>query len=92
MINLSDDGDIKLNHRRHQEDQIIARNMTGKSFHLRVRDNGHDYEVYLDGEKVGTGHYDRPEGHTVFRWGMYVGGKTLVRHDAMIFVTGAKFK
>lgn len=92
MINLSDDGDIKLNHRRHQEDQIIAKNMTGKSFHLRVRDNGHDYEVYFNGEKVGAGYYDRPEGHTTFRWGMYVGGKTLVRHDAMIFVTGAKFK
>lgn len=92
MINLQDNGDIKLNHRRHKEDVIIAKNMTGKSFHLRVRDNGHDYEVYLNGELVGTGHYDRPEGHTTFRWGMYVGGKTLVRHDAMIFVTGATMK
>jgi hypothetical protein len=92
MINLLDDGSIKLNHRRHQEDKIIAENMTGKSFHLKIRDNGHEYEVYLNGKKVGTGHYDRPEGHSAFRWGMYVGGKTLVKHDAMIFVTGAKFK
>ena len=92
MINLHDNGDIKLNHRRHKEDQIIARNMTGKQFTLKVRDNGRDYEVYLDGEKVGDGHYDRPEGHTRFRWGMYVGGKTLVRHDAMIFVTGVTMK
>lgn len=89
MINLSDDGDIKLNHRRHQEDKIIARNMTGKSFDLRVRDNGHEYEVYLNGKKVGSGHYDRPEGHTCFRWGMY--DKTL-KHDALIFVTGARFR
>ena len=92
MINLNDNGDIKLNHRRHQEDQIIATNMTGKPFTLKVRDNGHDYEVYLDGKKVGAGYYDRPEGMTSFRWGMYVGGKTLVMHDAMIFVTGAEFE
>jgi hypothetical protein len=91
MINLSDSGDIKLNHRRHQEDKVIAKNMTGKSFDLKVRDNGHDYEVYLNGEKVGAGYYDRPEGQTTFRWGMYLGDKP-VRHDAMIFVTGAAFK
>lgn len=89
MINLSDDGTVTLNHRRHQEDQVIARDMTGKSFDLRVRDNGHDYEVYFNGEKVGEGYYGRPEGHTCFRWGMY--DKTL-RHDAMIFVSGAKFR
>lgn len=92
MINLLGNGDIKLNHRRHQQDQIIARNMTGQSFHLKVRDNGHEYEVFLDGRKVGAGHYDRPEGHNNFRWGMYVGGKKLVDHDAMIFVTGATYK
>jgi hypothetical protein len=91
MINLSDNGDIKVNHRRHQEDKIIAKNMTGKSFDLKIRDNGHEYEVYLNGTKVGAGHYDRPEGHTTFRWGMYL-GNNLVRQDAMIFVTGAKFK
>lgn len=88
MINLSDDGDITLNHRRHQKDQVLARNMRGKSFHLKVRDNGHDYEVYFNGRKVGAGHYDRPKGETCFRWGMYDG---TMRHDAMIFVTGAKF-
>lgn len=88
MINLSDGGDITLNHRRHQEDVVIATNMTGKSFDLKVRDNGYDYEVYLNGGKVGAGYYDRPDGHSAFRWGMY--DKTLI-HDAMIFVTGAKF-
>lgn len=92
MINLNDNGDIKLNHRRQQEDKIIAGNMTGKPFTLKVRDNGHDYEVYLNGEKVGAGSFARPEGHTNFRWGMYVGGKTLVKHDAMIFVTGVRFQ
>ena len=89
MINLAEDGNIIMNHRRHQEDSIIATNMTGKSFDLKVRDNGHDYEVFLNGEKKGTGYYDRPEGVTAFRWGMY--DKT-PKHDAMIFVTGARFR
>ena len=89
MINLSDEGNITLNHRRHQKDVVIARNMTGKSFDLKVRDNGREYEVFYNGEKVGQGHYDRPKGETGFRWGMYDG---TIRHDAMIFVTGARFK
>jgi hypothetical protein len=91
MINCSDTGEIKLNHRRHQDDVVIARDMTGKSFQLKVRDNGRDYEVFFNGQKVGTGYYDRPEGKNAFRWGMYLGAHE-VRHDAMIFVTGAKFK
>lgn len=89
MINLSDAGDITLNHRRHQKDVVLARAMTGKSFDLRVRDNGRDYEVFFNGKQVGEGHYDRPSGETGFRWGMYDG---TVRHDAMIFVTGASFE
>lgn len=87
QINMSDNGDVVLNYRR-APDVVIARNMTGKPFQIRVRDNGHDYEVYLDGKQVGTGSWARPEGETGFRWGMYVGAKQ-VKHDAMIFVSGA---
>jgi hypothetical protein len=86
MLNMTDDGDVVLNHRRHQSDVTIASAMTGKSFRIRVRDNGHDYEVYLNERLVGAGYYDRPEGTTAFRWGMYDG---TMRHDAMLFVTGA---
>lgn len=81
-------GTVKLNHRRGNADVVIAKDMIGKPFHIRVRDNGHDYEVYLDGKKVGAGVYERPEGATNFRWGMYV-GKNEVTEDAMIFVSGA---
>lgn len=88
MLNLTADGDIILNHRRHQPDVTIATNMTGKSFDVRIRDNGHDYEVYLDDEFVGSGYYERPEGKTSFRWGLYVGA-TDIGDDIMIFVTGA---
>ena len=62
--------------------------MVGKLFHVRIRDNGHEYEVYLNGAKMGSGSWARPEGHTAFRWGMYIGASNQ-RHDAMIFVTGA---
>ena len=87
QLNMRENGDIVLNHRR-APDKIIARNMTGKPFHIRIRDNGHDYELYLNGRLQGWGSYARPEGHTSFRWGMYLGNAE-VRHEAMIFVTGA---
>ena len=53
-----------------------------------MRDNGHDYEVYLDGKMRGQGSYARPTGVTNFRWGMYIGGNDM-KNDAMILVTGA---
>ena len=87
QINMNPNGDVILNHRR-AKDKVIARGMVGKPFHIRVRDDGQDYEVYLEGQKVGEGSYARPEGRTAFRWGMYV-GKSVVNQDAMIFVSGA---
>lgn len=89
MITQSDRGDIALIHRLPKKTVPLAANQTGKSFNLRVRDNGHDYEVFFNGELAGRGSYDRPRGRTAFRWGMY--DKTL-RHDALLFVTGARFR
>jgi len=86
-LNMTNEGHLLLNHRRGQ-DKIIARNMVGKPFHIRVRDNGLKYEVYLNGEFQGSGEWARPEGDTNFRWGMYM-GKSIPDRDAMIFVTGA---
>jgi hypothetical protein len=91
MINLDDKGNVTLNHRRHQKDVVIAKNMTGKSFDLKIRDNGHDYEVYFNGKKVGAGYYARPAGNTSFRWGMYR-GSSATNKDGLIFVTGVRFK
>ncbi|MCU0749103.1 MAG: hypothetical protein MUF13_06095 [Akkermansiaceae bacterium] len=87
QINMNAKGDVTLNHRR-GKDKVIASNMLGKPFRIRVRDNGEDYEVFLDGVKMGEGSYQRPKGNTSFRWGMYL-GKSEVFHDAMIFVSGA---
>jgi hypothetical protein len=86
QLNMNDKGDVSFCPRR-KPAVVIAKNMTGKPFHIRVRDNGHDFEVYLDGKQVGTGFWDRPEGETGFRWGMYLGAQP-VRHEAMLFVTG----
>lgn len=85
-ITIKEDGDVMLDHRR-GEDAVIAHRMLGKSFLLRVRDNGLDYEVYLNGKKAGEGRYKRPEGKTAFRWGMYV-GEHEVRREAMILFSG----
>lgn len=87
-INMNDEGDIQLNHRI-GEDRMLARKMVGRPFHLRVRDNGLDYEVYVNGHKMGEGRYERPRGINAFRWGMYLGANEL-RHEAMILVTGAE--
>jgi hypothetical protein len=86
-LNMNDNGDVTLN-RRKGKDEVIARDMVGKPFHIKVRDNGNDFEVYLNGELKGRGEYARPKGLTGFRWGMYLGAHD-VKHDAMIFVTGA---
>lgn len=87
QLNMNAAGDIILNHRR-GADKVLATNMVEKPFFVRVRDNGQDYEVFLDGKEVGEGTYVRPEGRTAFRWGMYVGHNE-VNHDAMVFVSGA---
>lgn len=88
QLGMNDHGDILLNHRR-GKDETLLKNMTGKSFFFRVRDNGLNYEVYLNGNLAGKGSYERPKGHTNFRWGLYRGGKEM-KHDAMIFVSGAR--
>ncbi len=76
---------ISIN-RRGQDRNLVE---TGRQFDLRVRDNGHDYEVYVDGNLKVSGSYDRQGLHSTFRWGMYVGGRTRPAHDAMLLVTGA---
>lgn len=86
QINMNSSGDVILNHRR-GKDVVIAKAMTGKPFHIRVRDNGHDYEVFYEGKLVGKDSWARTEGETSFRWGMYLGANE-VKNDVMIFVSG----
>lgn len=90
-LDMNDNGDLVFIP-RHVKDgkRIIASNMTGKPFFIRARDNGQDYELYLNNEKIASGSFPRPNGTNSFRWGMYKGEST-VNQDQMIFVTGATF-
>jgi hypothetical protein len=85
MITAQGTNSISINRRR-QDRRIVE---SGRQFDLRIRDNGHDYEVYVNGNLEVTGSYDRQGLHSTFRWGMYIGGKTRPDHDAMLLVTGA---
>lgn len=89
MLNLDDQGNIWFN-RRQGEDFIMAEDMVGKSFDVLVRDNGLDYEVYMDGELRGEGQWQRTE-EIGFRWGLYVGASD-VKGDVMVFVTGVDMR
>jgi autotransporter-associated beta strand protein len=88
-INMNGNGDVTLNHRR-GTDRVLATNMVGRPFDITVYDNGTNYMVYMNDQYAGYGAFDRPNGSSVFRWGMYVGGLSVPANDAMLFVTGAK--
>lgn len=86
-LGMDGEGSVSVNHRRGPR-AVIARNMTGRPFDILVRDNGHDFEVHLNGEKVTQGSYNRPAGTTTFRWGLYRGEHPM-NHEALILVSGA---
>lgn len=52
QINMNMAGDVILNHRR-GPDKVIAKNMVGKPFRIKVRDNGEEYVVFLNGAEIG---------------------------------------
>lgn len=84
---MNNDGDIIYQPRRATA-QTVLKNMEGKSFHVRIRDDGHTSECYINEEFVGRHDWARPSGRNAFRWGMYVGGKRLSK-DSLLLVTGA---
>lgn len=91
IFRMEGNGDINVVVRTTNETKNVAKNMTGKSFVIKARDNGHDFEVFYNGDKVASGSFDRPEGTNCFRWGIYRGGRE-VKSEAILFVTGATFK
>jgi hypothetical protein len=105
-IRTNDDGTIYFHRRRKiegLEDRIIlAEHTPGKSIAIKVRANGESYEVFKknpvgggDWELVTKGTYAKAlENKISFRWGMYCGSKKgqSVTKDAMLFVTGARYR
>ncbi|CAH0528808.1 hypothetical protein [Vibrio hippocampi] len=68
----------------------ISDNAIGRPFDLKVRDDGLDYEMYIDGDLVGSGQFERTE-EIGFRWGIYV-GETEVLDDILVLVTGVSME
>ncbi|BCE01179.1 discoidin domain-containing protein [Marinicellulosiphila megalodicopiae] len=85
MLRLDGDGHLWFKPRV-GDTFIVARNMEGKGIDLRVRDNGLDYEMYVDGILKGTGQWERTD-EIGYRWGLYIGASEVV-DDVMIFVSG----
>ncbi|MDO6693303.1 BNR-4 repeat-containing protein [Aliiglaciecola sp. 3_MG-2023] len=86
MLRVHGDGSLWFYPRGASPVQIAA-NVINQPFDMKVRDNGLDYEMWVNGESVGTGQWQRTE-EIGFRWGIYV-GETQVLDDIMVLVTGA---
>lgn len=71
------------------ENKVIKTNAIGNAFNIRVRDNGKDWECFLNNVSVASGSYNRPTGHNQYRWGMYATHKQT--RNSMIFVSGVHF-
>ncbi|MBK0383807.1 hypothetical protein I5M32_12630 [Pedobacter sp. SD-b] len=91
QLTTSSTGNVALDDRTlpASETIIVLRNMVGKSFDCKVRDNGKDWECYINDALVATGSFNRPTGNNKFRWGMYASHTQVV--NSMIFVSGARF-
>ncbi len=84
MITVGSQTSIKLQYR----DKTTKTVNSGRRFDLRIRDNGHNFEVYVNGKLEMSGNYDRKGLESNFRWGMYVGAQRKATESIMM-VTGA---
>lgn len=92
MLHMENDGRIRYNPRQGGSGwKTMIQDATGKSFHIRVRDYGNKYEVYLNNALFETRTYNRGNVGGHFRWGLYHSGDA-VAADFMMFVTGAQLK
>lgn len=91
QLTTSPTGNVALDDRNlpASETKIVLKDMVGKSFDCKVRDNGKDWECYINGALVATGAFNRPTGNNKFRWGMYASHTQTV--NSMIFVSGVHF-
>ncbi|WP_254097253.1 Ig-like domain-containing protein [Aquimarina sp. Aq107] len=93
MLGLRENGNMYWNKR--SEDgtptRTFAENMEGKSIDVMVRDDGHDYEVWINGELFETNETMRRVSNSHFRWGMY-NHHGPMEDDAMIFVSHVQIR
>ena len=95
MLNMENDGRVRLNPRDQSGFKTILQNGKDKSVHIRVRDYATKYEVFVDGKYFyGRNYASESERVAHFRWGIYAsrnkGDFGGVPQDGMMFVTGAQ--
>jgi hypothetical protein len=92
---MTPDGDIHYTHRRNHDGGnrrfTLAEDMIGKSFEILVRDNGHDFELYFNGELIAKNFHERPGRDFAWRWGPYRGARPM-EHDALVFVNNVQMR
>ena len=102
-LGMDNDGKISFGRRWPKEGEekhiVLAENMVGKPLSIRVRNDGHHYEIYKkrplideDWELVTAGSFKQAKDDKIqFRWGWYLGRNPKgrrVANDAMYFVSG----
>jgi hypothetical protein len=91
QLNIDDNGRLVINERREADKVVYNVDMTGRGFDAEIRDDGENYEVYIDGVKQASGRFFRhPSLGTTFRWGMYMGKDVVTRGVATTYVSGAR--
>ncbi len=83
---MENNGDVVAQQRKGGSKKIIQ-NTIGKTFDIKIRDNGTDYEIHVGNEIVFKGSTSRSSSNH-FRWGMYMGNQA-PKKDLMILFTGA---
>lgn len=89
MLRVHGDGSLWF-YPRKGKTIMISENILGQPFDMKVRDNGLDYEMYINGQQVGSGKFARTK-EIGFRWGIYV-GETEVLDEILVLVTGVSMK
>ncbi len=106
-LRMNENGDIYFQRRRDIDGLprtiTIGENMAGKPLGIKIRANGHDYEVYRkiyqedeDWVLVTTGHYVQAVDNQIsIRWGIYPGSAPDLGptpDDIILFVSGVNWR
>jgi len=88
MLKIRPNGDFIWDRRNNRTaQQVLVSNYVGKSVDVKVRDNGLDYEIYINGVRVVQHSLERLGG-CHFRWGIY--GDQNVPEDMQLYISGAQ--
>jgi hypothetical protein len=91
LLTIDGNGRLVINERREADKVVYNFDMTGRGFDAEIRDDGENYEVYIDGVKQASGRFFRhPTLASTFRWGMYMGADTVTQGIATMYVSGAR--